>query len=66
MTADEVAEIEKNKGSDGRDDDVADVSTVKTGSKRKPEGNSTVPNKKAKIESETPDEDEDEDAEDDS
>ncbi|KAI2640602.1 CCAAT-binding transcription factor (CBF-B/NF-YA) subunit B-domain-containing protein [Hypomontagnella submonticulosa] len=67
LTAEEVAEIEKNKGlSEGKDGGASEPTTTKTGSKRKSESNSTAPNKKAKTEPETPDDDEDDDAEDDS
>ena len=66
LTAEEVAEIEKNKGADGKDDDSGDVPEPKTGSKRKSEAGSTDSNKKAKTEPDDGDEDDDEDAEDDS
>jgi nuclear transcription factor Y alpha len=66
LTAEEVAEIEKNKGVDGKDDEIAEPLPAKTGGKRKSAAGSGGPHKKAKIEPESPDEDEDEDAEDDS
>lgn len=62
LTADEVAEIEKNKG-EGNSDEVADMGAIKTGTKRKSEASSVDSNKKVK-QAETPEEDEDEDAED--
>lgn len=62
LTADEVAEIEKNKG-EGNGDEVADMGAIKTGTKRKSEASSVDSNKKVK-QAETPEEDEDEDAED--
>ncbi|TRX97889.1 hypothetical protein FHL15_001099 [Xylaria flabelliformis] len=67
LTAEEVAEIERNKGTGEDKDSAAGESTgVKTGSKRKSEANSTTPNKKAKTTTESPEDDDDEDAEDDS
>lgn len=67
MTAEEVAEIERTKGSgEDKDGGASDVSVAKTGSKRKSATNSDAPNKKAKTEPETPDDDDDDDAEDDS
>ncbi|ORY62318.1 CCAAT-binding transcription factor (CBF-B/NF-YA) subunit B-domain-containing protein [Pseudomassariella vexata] len=65
LTAEEVAEIEKNKG-EGKDDDVMEPPPTKAGSKRKSEGGSRASAKKAKIEPATPDDDDDDDAEDDS
>lgn len=66
LTAEEVAEIEKGKGPDGKDDEVVEASPAKAGSKRKSGAGSGASNKKAKIEPATPEDDEDEDAEDDS
>ena len=66
MTADEVAEIERNKAAGGDDSKDAGVDLpAKAGTKRKSEGNSQAPNKKAKTDTESPEEDDDEDAEDD-
>ncbi|KAI1128913.1 CCAAT-binding transcription factor (CBF-B/NF-YA) subunit B-domain-containing protein [Nemania abortiva] len=67
LTAEEVAEIERNKAA-GEDKDGAAGGTtgVKAGSKRKSEANSTTPNKKAKTTTESPEDEEEEDAEDDS
>ncbi|KAI1768303.1 CCAAT-binding transcription factor (CBF-B/NF-YA) subunit B-domain-containing protein [Hypoxylon sp. FL1150] len=67
LTAEEVAEIERTKGSgEDKDGGASDVPVAKTGSKRKSEANSNAPNKKAKAEPVTPDDDDDDDAEDDS
>lgn len=67
MTADEVAEIERNKSDGGPDEKViVDPVPVKAGTKRKSEGTSGNPSKKAKQDTETPEDDEDDDAEDDS
>ncbi|KAI1814359.1 hypothetical protein GGS20DRAFT_585535 [Poronia punctata] len=67
LTADEVAEIERNKNAgEDKDNGTSESTTVKTGTKRKSEANSTAPNKKAKPTTESPDGDDDEDAEDDS
>ncbi|KAH8676034.1 CCAAT-binding transcription factor (CBF-B/NF-YA) subunit B-domain-containing protein [Xylariales sp. PMI_506] len=60
LTAEEVAEMEKNKGPDGKSDGSPE--SVKTGSKRKSEAGASSASKKAKTEAETPDDD-DEDAE---
>ncbi|KAJ8128264.1 hypothetical protein O1611_g5371 [Lasiodiplodia mahajangana] len=66
LTADEVAEIERSKAAGEDKDGAAGGSTsVKAGSKRKSEANSTTPNKKAKT-TESPEDEDDEDAEDDS
>ncbi|KAI1383287.1 CCAAT-binding transcription factor (CBF-B/NF-YA) subunit B-domain-containing protein [Hypoxylon trugodes] len=66
LTAEEVAEIERNKGGgDDKDGGAVETVTAKAGSKRKSESNSNAPNKKAKTETVT-DEDEDDDAEEDS
>jgi nuclear transcription factor Y, alpha len=63
LTAEEVAEIEKNKAtSDGKEEDVE---AAKAGTKRKSDAGLAGSNKKAKTES-LPEEDEDEDAEGDS
>lgn len=62
LTAEEVAEIEKNKGSDGKEDDMT---PPKAGSKRKSEAGSGGSSKKARL-AETPEDDDDEDAEGDS
>ncbi|KAI2629658.1 CCAAT-binding transcription factor (CBF-B/NF-YA) subunit B-domain-containing protein [Hypoxylon sp. NC1633] len=67
LTAEEVADIEKNKGlGEDKDGGGVEPAPVKAGSKRKSETNSSAPNKKAKREPETPDDEEDEDAEEDS
>ncbi|KAI1448066.1 CCAAT-binding transcription factor (CBF-B/NF-YA) subunit B-domain-containing protein [Annulohypoxylon stygium] len=67
LTAEEVAEIERNKGAgDEKDGGAVEAVAAKVGSKRKSETNSTAPNKKAKMEPATPDDDEDDDAEEDS
>ncbi|KAI1398545.1 CCAAT-binding transcription factor (CBF-B/NF-YA) subunit B-domain-containing protein [Hypoxylon fuscum] len=67
LTAEEVAEIERTKGSgEDKDGGAGEVIPVKTGSKRKSEANSNTPNKKAKTNIATPDDDDDDDAEDDS
>ncbi|OTB08756.1 hypothetical protein M426DRAFT_18833 [Hypoxylon sp. CI-4A] len=67
LTAEEVADIERNKGvGDDKDSGVVETTTVKAGSKRKSDSNSTAPNKKVKTQAVTPDDDEDDDAEDDS
>ncbi|KAI0400529.1 CCAAT-binding transcription factor (CBF-B/NF-YA) subunit B-domain-containing protein [Xylaria palmicola] len=67
LTADEVAEIERNKAA-GEDKDGAtgESAGAKTGSKRKSEANSTAPNKKAKTATESPEDEDEDDAEDDS
>lgn len=61
LTADEVAEIEKNKGSEEKEEGSASP-PAKTGTKRKSESGSTSSSKKARLE-ETPEDDDDEDAE---
>lgn len=67
MTADEVAEIERAKGNgDDKDGGSSEMTIVRTGSKRKSENNASAPNKKTKLETESPEDDDDEDAEDDS
>lgn len=67
LTAEEVAEIERNKGGgEDKDGGATETTTAKAGSKRKSESHSTAPSKKAKTEPETPDDDEDDDAEEDS
>ncbi|KAI1645616.1 CCAAT-binding transcription factor (CBF-B/NF-YA) subunit B-domain-containing protein [Daldinia loculata] len=67
LTAEEVAEIEKNRSTgEDKDGGVGETAPVKAGSKRKSDSNSTAPNKKAKTQPVTPDDDEDDDAEDDS
>ncbi|KAI0974434.1 CCAAT-binding transcription factor (CBF-B/NF-YA) subunit B-domain-containing protein [Xylaria arbuscula] len=67
LTAEEVAEIERNKtAGDDKDGTTAEPTGVKAGSKRKSEANSTTPNKKAKTTTESPEDEEEEDAEDDS
>ncbi|KAI1828014.1 CCAAT-binding transcription factor (CBF-B/NF-YA) subunit B-domain-containing protein [Xylaria intraflava] len=68
LTADEVAEIERNKTASEDKDGAAGDSAArpnKAGAKRKSESNSTTPNKKVKTAVESP-EDDDEDAEEDS
>ncbi|KAK6071200.1 nuclear transcription factor alpha [Seiridium cupressi] len=62
LTAEEVAEIEKTKGPDDKEDDSP---PAKAGTKRKSEGGSGVSSKKARL-AETPEDDDDEDAEGDS
>ncbi|KAI0817907.1 CCAAT-binding transcription factor (CBF-B/NF-YA) subunit B-domain-containing protein [Xylaria sp. FL0064] len=67
LTAEEVAEIERNKVAGEEKEGATGESTgTKAGSKRKSEANSTTPNKKAKTTTESPEDDEEEDAEDDS
>ncbi|GAP86050.1 putative nuclear transcription factor alpha [Rosellinia necatrix] len=67
LTAEEVAEIERNKAAgDDKDGAVGESTGAKTGSKRKSEANTTTPNKKAKTTTESPEDDDEEDAEDDS
>ncbi|KAI8635137.1 CCAAT-binding transcription factor (CBF-B/NF-YA) subunit B-domain-containing protein [Xylariaceae sp. FL1651] len=67
LTAEEVAEIERNKAAgDDKDGGVTESTGPKTGSKRKSEANSAGPNKKAKPDTESPEDDDEEDAEDDS
>ncbi|KAI1252878.1 hypothetical protein MGN70_005084 [Eutypa lata] len=67
LTADEVAEIERAKGNgDDKDGGSSEMTIVRTGSKRKSENNASAPNKKTKLETESPEDDDDEDAEDDS
>ncbi|KAI1329560.1 hypothetical protein F5Y16DRAFT_88935 [Xylariaceae sp. FL0255] len=67
LTADEVAEIERNKaGGDDKDSGSSEPTRVKTGSKRKSEADSTAPNKKSKTDIASPEDDDEEDAEDDS
>lgn len=61
LTAEEVAEIEKNKG----DDEKEDLPPASAGKKRKSEAGSGTSNKKARLE-ETPEDDDDEDADGDS
>ncbi|KAI1345233.1 CCAAT-binding transcription factor (CBF-B/NF-YA) subunit B-domain-containing protein [Xylariaceae sp. FL0016] len=65
LTADEVAEIERNKGGDDKDSGISEPASTKTGSKRKSESNPAAPNKKPKTETESPEDEDDEDAEDD-
>ncbi|KAI0021574.1 hypothetical protein F4780DRAFT_284221 [Xylariomycetidae sp. FL0641] len=66
LTAEEVAEIERNKtAGDDKDGAIGENTNAKTGSKRKSETSATTPNKKAKTES-PEEEDDDDDAEDDS
>lgn len=65
MTADEVAEIERNKGEAGGDlskDKDAQGATDggSVGSKRKSDGDSTTPSKKAKTSESADDDDEEE------
>ncbi|CAJ2501989.1 Uu.00g048420.m01.CDS01 [Anthostomella pinea] len=67
LTAEEVAEIERTKGSgDDKDSSPIEPPPNKAGSKRKSQSHAAASNKKAKIEPRSPDEDEDDDAEDDS
>ncbi|KAI5926754.1 CCAAT-binding transcription factor (CBF-B/NF-YA) subunit B-domain-containing protein [Camillea tinctor] len=67
LTAEEVAEIERTKAAnEEKDGATAETTTVKAGSKRKSDTNTTAPNKKAKTEPESAEDDEDDDAEDDS
>jgi len=68
LTAEEVAEIERNKtaGEENKDSVANDSTTVKAGAKRKSEASSTTPNKKVKTSTESPEDEEEEDAEDDS
>ncbi|KAI0140780.1 CCAAT-binding transcription factor (CBF-B/NF-YA) subunit B-domain-containing protein [Pestalotiopsis sp. NC0098] len=61
LTADEVAEIEKNKGSEEKEEE-SPPPPVKAGTKRKSESGSNASSKKARME-ETPEDDDDEDAE---
>ncbi|KAI1844389.1 hypothetical protein JX266_009483 [Neoarthrinium moseri] len=63
LTAEEVAEIEKGKGSEGKDDEEV---SAQAGTKRKSDAQSSASNKKAKTEETTPEDDDDEDAEGDS
>ncbi|KAJ9137917.1 Transcriptional activator HAP2 [Pleurostoma richardsiae] len=67
LTADEVAEIERKKATEGGDlkEEGIDSAPAKAGTKRKSEGSSNAPNKKSKTETESPEEDDDDDAEDD-
>ena len=67
LTADEVAEIERNKTAQGGDDKEGDENAppVKAGSKRKSEGGSSAPNKKTKVAVSSPEEDDDDDDADD-
>ncbi|RYP06084.1 hypothetical protein DL764_003374 [Monosporascus ibericus] len=67
LTAEEVAEIERQKGNNGEKEGAsAETNTARPSSKRKSENSTDAPNKKAKVEPESPEDDEDEDAEDDS
>ncbi|KAI0514790.1 CCAAT-binding transcription factor (CBF-B/NF-YA) subunit B-domain-containing protein [Xylaria bambusicola] len=68
LTAEEVAEIERNKAAgEDKDGTSGEPADAKVGSKRKSEANSTTPNKKAKTTAtESPEDEEEEDAEDDS
>ncbi|KAI0396080.1 CCAAT-binding transcription factor (CBF-B/NF-YA) subunit B-domain-containing protein [Xylariaceae sp. FL0594] len=68
LTAEEVAEIERNKaaGEESKENATHEPTTVKTGTKRKSEASSTTPNKKTKTTTESPENEEEEDAEDDS
>lgn len=67
LTADEVAEMDRVKGTDDdKANDPVETAPVKAGSKRKSEAGESVSNKKTKVEPESPEEDDDEDAEDDS
>ena len=65
LTADEVAQMDKKTeaGKDGKENEPAP--TVKSGSKRKSDAESDLPNKKVKTRTESPDADEDKDVEDD-
>lgn len=68
LTADEVAEIDRQRAAGGEDVENAaePLMTAKAGSKRKSEGGSGAPAKKARVDDSSPDADEDaEDAEDD-
>ncbi|EOO00477.1 putative nuclear transcription factor y subunit a-7 protein [Phaeoacremonium minimum UCRPA7] len=65
LTADEVAEIERTKAAGGDEKEIAELIASK-GTKRKSEGTSSAPNKKAKPDTESPEEEDDDDAEDDS
>lgn len=66
LTADEVAEIERNKagGGDEGEPKIELAAPAKTGSKRKSEGTSNAPSKKAKIDPSSPEEDEEGDEDD--
>jgi nuclear transcription factor Y, alpha len=66
LTADEVAEIDKKRAAEGNEDETPEPAPVKVGSKRKSDSGAVMPNKKAKLDPDTPADDEDEDAEDDS
>lgn len=70
LTADEVAQIERQKGGqtgDTKEEATEGVSskTASGGTKRKSEGSSNAPNKKVKTDTSSPEEDDEEDAEDD-
>ena len=70
LTADEVAQIERNKAAEGGEkqepEAVVSTKTASGGTKRKSEANSNAPSKKArKAETESPSADDDEDADDD-
>jgi len=67
LTADEVAEIEKNKTSQGGEKHDGDdgAPPVKGGTKRKSEGTTDGPNKKSKVEASSPDDDDEDDQEED-
>jgi nuclear transcription factor Y, alpha len=68
LTADEVAEIERNKsaqGGEGGEDDKGKAAPVKAGSKRKSEGGGEGPKKKSKAAPVSSPEEEDEEDEDD-
>ena len=68
LTAEEVAEIERNKAAgEDKEGTSGETTDAKAGSKRKSEANSTAPNKKAKTTTtESPEDEEEDDAEDDS
>jgi nuclear transcription factor Y alpha len=66
LTAEEVAAIEKNKTSEGSADVKDEPAPIKSsGTKRKSEGHSGTPAKKAKTAPESPEEDDEDDGEDD-
>jgi len=65
LTAEEVAQIEKNKAAEAAGDGKDGAAKATSGTKRKSDGDSEVPSKKAKTSRESPEDEEDEDAEDD-
>ncbi|KAK3366905.1 CCAAT-binding transcription factor (CBF-B/NF-YA) subunit B-domain-containing protein [Lasiosphaeria ovina] len=65
LTADEVAQMDKAAGGETKEPEPVSTKTASGATKRKSEGNSSAPSKKAKREVESPEEDDEDDADDD-